>query len=45
MNIAKEIETMRGEILILSEIETNKDSKTRKVRKVISYNLPGFSCF
>ena len=45
INIEKEIETMRGEILILSEIETNKDSETRKARKVITYNLPDFSCF
>ena len=34
-NIKKEIETMRGEILMLSEIERNKDPKTRKARKVI----------
>ena len=26
---------MRGEILMLSEIERNKDPKTRKARKVI----------
>ena len=34
-NIKKEIETMRGEILMLSEIERNKDPNTRKARKVI----------
>ena len=28
-NIEKEIETMRGEMSILSEIERNKDRKTR----------------
>ena len=35
INIEKEIETKRGEMLILSEIERNKDPKTRKARKVI----------
>ena len=30
-----EIETMRGEMSIFSEIERNKDPKTRKARKVI----------
>ena len=35
INIEKEIETMRGEMSILSEIERNKDPKTRKARKVI----------
>ena len=30
MNIAKEIETMRGEILILREIETKKRFKNKK---------------
>ena len=35
INIEKEIETMRGEMSILSEIERNKDSKTRKATKVI----------
>ena len=35
INIEKETETMRGEMLILSEIERNKDPKTRKARKVI----------
>ena len=35
INIEKEIETMRGEISILSEIERNKDPKTRKARNVI----------
>ena len=34
-NIEKEIETMRGEMSILSEIERNKDPKTRKARNVI----------
>ena len=34
-NIEKEIKTMRGEMSILSEIERNKDSKTRKARNVI----------
>ena len=33
--IEKEIETMRGDMSILSEIERNKDPKTRKARKVI----------
>ena len=33
-NIEKKIENMRGEMSILSEIERNKDSKTRKARKV-----------
>ena len=35
INIEKEIETMAGEMSILSEIERNKDLKTRKARKVI----------
>ena len=35
INSEKEIETMRGEMSILSEIERNKDPKTRKARKVI----------
>ena len=35
INIEKEIETMRGEMLILSEIERNKDPKTRKTRIVV----------
>ena len=35
INIEKEIETMRGEMSILSEIERNKDPKTRKARQVI----------
>ena len=30
----KEIETMRGEMSVLSEIDRNTDSKTRKARKV-----------
>ena len=30
-----ETETMRGEVLILSKIERNKDPNTRKARKVI----------
>ena len=33
--IEKKIETMRGEMQILSIIERNKDLKTRKARKVI----------
>ena len=35
INIGKEIETMRGEMSVLSEIERNKDPKTRKARNVI----------
>ena len=35
INIEKEIETMWREMSILSEIERNKDPKTRKARKVI----------
>ena len=35
INIEKEIETMRREMLILSETERNKDPKRRKARKVI----------
>ena len=35
INIEKEIETMKGEMSILSEIERNKDPQTRKARKVI----------
>ena len=35
INIEKEIETMRGDMSILSEIERNKVPKTRKARKVI----------
>ena len=34
INIEKEIETMRGEMSILSEIERNKNPKTRKARKL-----------
>ena len=48
INIEKEIKTMRGEMLILSEIDRNKDPKTRKVREVIrrykstnDINIPG----
>ena len=35
INIEKEIETMREEMLILSERERNKYPKTRNARKVI----------
>ena len=35
INIEKEIETMRGEMSILCEIERNIDPKTRKARNVI----------
>ena len=35
IDIEQEIEMMRGEMLVLSEIERNKDPKTRKARKVI----------
>ena len=35
IDIEKEIKTMRGEMSIISEIERNKDPKTRKARKVI----------
>ena len=35
INIEKEIETMRGEMSILSGTERNKDPKTRKARKAI----------
>ena len=35
INIEKKIETMRGEMSILCEIERNKNPKTRKARKVI----------
>ena len=35
INIEKEIETMRGEMSILNEIEKNIDPKTRKARNVI----------
>ena len=35
INVEKEIETMRGEMLILSEREKNKYPKTRNARKVI----------
>ena len=35
INIEQEIEMMRGEMSILSEIERNKDPKTRKARKAI----------
>ena len=35
INIGKEIETMRGEMSILSEIERNKDPKTIRAKKVI----------
>ena len=34
-NTEKESETIRGEMSILSKIERKKDSKTRKVRKII----------
>ena len=34
INIEKEIETMRGEMPILGQIERNKDPKTRRARKV-----------
>ena len=34
INIEKKIETMRGEMSILSEIERNKNPKTRKARKL-----------
>ena len=33
--IEMEIKTMRGQVLILSETERNKDPKTRKARMVI----------
>ena len=33
--IEMEIKTMRGQVLILSETERNKDPKTRKTRMVI----------
>ena len=36
INIEKKIETMSGEMLILSKIKRNKDSKRRKARKIIS---------
>ena len=35
INTEQEIETMRGEMSILNEIERNKDPKTRKARKVV----------
>ena len=35
INFEKEIETMRGEMSIISEIERDKDQKTRKARGVI----------
>ena len=35
INVEKEIETMRGEMSKLSEIERNKDLRTGKLRKVI----------
>ena len=35
INIEKKIETMSGEMLILSKIKRNKDSKRRKARKII----------
>ena len=35
INTGKEIETMRGEMSVLSEIERNKDPKARKARNVI----------
>ena len=35
INIEKEIEIVRGEMSILSEIERNKHPKTRKARKII----------
>ena len=34
-NTEKESETIRGEMSILSKIERKKDSKARKVRKII----------
>ena len=34
INVEKEIETMRGEMPILSQIERDKDPKTRRARKV-----------
>ena len=37
IDIEKEIETLRGDMSILSEIERNNDPKTRKGRKVISF--------
>ena len=41
-NIEKKIETMRGEMSILSQIERNKNPKTRKARKVIrTYKITG----
>ena len=33
--IEKKIETMRGEMPILNQIERNKDSRTRKAKNVI----------
>ena len=35
INIEQEVDKMRGEMSILSEIERSKDPKTRKARKVI----------
>ena len=35
INIEKEIEMMKGEMSILSEIKRNKDPETRKARQVI----------
>ena len=35
INIEQEVDKMRGEMLILSEIERSKDPKIRKARKVI----------
>ena len=35
INIEKEIETIRGEMLILNKIERNKDPETRKSRQII----------
>ena len=45
VNIEKEIKTTRGEMSMLSEIERNKDPKTRKARKFISYKkVYGHKC-
>ena len=45
VNIEKEINTTRGEMSMLSEIERNRDPKTRKARKFISYKkVYGHKC-
>ena len=45
VNIEKEIKTTRGEMSMLSEIERNRDPKTRKARKFISYKkVYGHKC-